>query len=285
MDFGQLRSDRQESARNMMYQNSGYQFERREKKTLILDIVDTETVAPLSTTTEFTVDLFEPLTVDKLSGVYVDSIATYNSLLCDTSNRTAFSLKINEFNVNSNVASTSSGQQIFNKILIPNENNDVGDVHSVVIHKGKKMNYVCSINPGKITKLSGKITDLGGKSMFSTANTPVGDYKLCSVSLTDALTHELNTGTIIKINGVALTVFKGITAIYHTKNSSSLHFYVLVDTAPQTLSNSLEFEFHTNDGSDGISGQIGADITTTANSFREGGFPRFTAEFIIEARQ
>ena len=31
----------------------------------------------------------------------------------------------------------------------------------VVIHKGKKMNYVCSINPGKITKLSGKITDLG----------------------------------------------------------------------------------------------------------------------------
>ena len=70
MDFGKLRLDKQESARNMMYQNYGYQFERRDKKTLILDIVDTESVAPLSTTTEFTVDLFEPLTVDKLHRMY-----------------------------------------------------------------------------------------------------------------------------------------------------------------------------------------------------------------------
>jgi hypothetical protein len=285
MDFGQIRLDKQESARNMMFQNSGYQFERRLKKTLILDIVDSASVAPLSTATEFSINLFEPLTVDKLSDIYIDSVSTYNSLLCDKSNRTAFSLNINEFNINSNVASSTSGQQLFNKIIIPNEHNDVNDVHSVVIHKGKKMNYVCSINPGKITKLSGKLTDLGGNSMFSTANTPVGDYKLCSVSLTDVLTHGLESGTIIKINGVDLTVFKGITAYYHTQNSSSIYFYVLVDTAPQTLSNSLEFEFHTNDGSDGSSGQIGGDITTTANSFREGDFPRFTAEFIIEARQ
>ena len=34
MDFGQLRLDKQESNRNMMYQNSGYQFERRDKKKL-----------------------------------------------------------------------------------------------------------------------------------------------------------------------------------------------------------------------------------------------------------
>jgi hypothetical protein len=284
MEFEQLRLHQQENARELMYQNSGYQFERRNKKTLILDIVDTSSVSPLSTATEFSIDLFEPLTIDKLSDIYIDSVSTYNSLLCDTSNRTAFSLSINEFNVNSNVASTSSGQQIFNKIYIPNENNDLNDVHSVVLHKGKKMNYICSINPTKITKLSGKITDLEGNSMFSTANTPVGDYKLCSVSLTDPLTHELESGTIIKINGVDLTVFKGITAYYNTKNSSSIYFYVLIDTASQTLSNSLEFEFHTNDGSDGSSGQIGGDITTTANSFREGDFPRFTVEFIIEAR-
>ena len=33
------------------------------------------------------------------------------------------------------------------------------------------MNYVCSVNPGKITKFTGKITDLNGKSMFTTSNT------------------------------------------------------------------------------------------------------------------
>ena len=193
MDFGQLRLDKQESARNMMYQNSGYQFERRDKKTLILDIVDTSSVSPLSTATEFSIDLFEPLTVDKLSDVYIDSVSTYNSLLCDTSNRTAFSLSINEFNVNSNVASTSSGQQIFNKILIPNENNDVNDVHSVVIHKGKKMNYVCSINPGKITKLSGKITDLGTGSMFSTSTSSADGGRLHYVKLATANTQNVDT--------------------------------------------------------------------------------------------
>ena len=29
MDFGQLRHQQQQNARQMMYQNSGYQFERR----------------------------------------------------------------------------------------------------------------------------------------------------------------------------------------------------------------------------------------------------------------
>ena len=33
----------QDNARKMLYQNSGYQFERRDKKTLILDIEDTAT--------------------------------------------------------------------------------------------------------------------------------------------------------------------------------------------------------------------------------------------------
>ena len=36
MDFGQQRLQQQEAARQMMYQNSGYQFERRAKKTFIL---------------------------------------------------------------------------------------------------------------------------------------------------------------------------------------------------------------------------------------------------------
>ena len=79
MDFGQQRRQQQEAAIHMMYQNSGYQFERRDKKTLIVDVADNGTTNPLSTAGVFSVDLFEPLIVDKLSDVYLDNFTTYNS--------------------------------------------------------------------------------------------------------------------------------------------------------------------------------------------------------------
>ena len=126
MDFAQQRMQQQDAARMMMYQNSGYQFERRDKKSLIVDVADKSgTDNPLSAAGEFSVDLFEPLIVDKLSDVYLDNFTTYNSLLCDKGDRSSFSLQINEFNVNSNVASSGGGQNMFNRILIPNEHNDV----------------------------------------------------------------------------------------------------------------------------------------------------------------
>ena len=81
MDFAQQRMQQQDAARMMMYQNSGYQFERRDKKSLIVDVADKSgTDNPLSAAGEFSVDLFEPLIVDKLSDVYLDNFTTYNSL-------------------------------------------------------------------------------------------------------------------------------------------------------------------------------------------------------------
>ena len=65
MDFGQERLKQQDAARQMMYQNHGYQFERRDKKTLIVDVADVSTSdAPLSKAGEFSLDLFEPLIID-----------------------------------------------------------------------------------------------------------------------------------------------------------------------------------------------------------------------------
>ena len=119
MDFAQQRMQQQDAARMMMYQNSAYQFERRDKKTLIVDVEDKGAIAtnPLTNKSEFSVDLFEPLIVDKLSDVYLDNFTTYNSLLCDKGDRSSFSLQINEFNVNSNVASSGDGQNMFNRIF------------------------------------------------------------------------------------------------------------------------------------------------------------------------
>ena len=109
----------------------------------------------------------EPLLIDRLSDVYIDSVLTHNSLVCHDGSKMAFSLTINEFNINSNSASTASNQHLFNRILIPNDHSTIEDVNSCVVHKGKKMNYVCSLNPCRIGRLSGKVTDLAGNSMFS----------------------------------------------------------------------------------------------------------------------
>ena len=285
MDFEQLRSDRQEGARNMMYQNTGYQFERRTKKTLILDIVDISTDTPLATASDFSVDLFEPLIVDKLSDVYIDSVSTYNSLLCDSNNRSAFSLNINEFNISSNVASTNGGQYMYNKIIIPNENNDVGNINSVVIHKGKKMNYVCSINPGKITKLSGKISGLDGTSMFTTSSIST-DARLYHLELTDLVNTDIPSGTNVTFGGSASPIYK---TSFHTRvNSKDLYVYLHSGTRREvsyfTTSRAVAFA---GDGVDGVipSGIIPDTKNTLVNSCRISDYPRFTTEFIIEARQ
>ena len=285
MDFGQLRQQQQQGARQMMYQNSGYQFERNDKKTLVLDIKDDGTSQPLSTAADFTVDLFEPLIIDKPAEVYLDNFSTFNSLLCDKNDRSAFSLSINEFNVNANVASTSSNQQIYNKILIPNEHNDINDVHSTVLHKGKKMNYVCTINPGRISKITGKITDLAGNSMFSTGDGTDGG-KIHYVSLTSGASQHVDAGSIFGWDAGAdsavdtkfSTVFdmrEGSTDLYFQSNGGSITPATFIGTADADA----EVSMKASGGADGIDTKL-ANVTT----YKQGDFPRFTAEFIIVSK-
>ena len=150
-----------------MYQNSGYNNTRNRKRTLILDVDDKETSdIHLGSAGTFKVELFEPLIIDKHSEVYLDNFTSYNSNLASYLDLTAFCLKINEFNMNSNVASSRSGGTIFNSLVIPNEHRNPDNFQTSVVHKGKKFNYVCDINPGTISSLSGKITDLAGNPAF-----------------------------------------------------------------------------------------------------------------------
>ena len=161
MDFGQQRLQQQQNARDMMYQNPGYQFERMDKKTLILhyDISTNEK--------EFNIDLYEPLKIDKLSDIYLESFTTYHSTismpLADR-NSSAYVFDINELNINSN----SSTGITFNKLVIPNEISAGATANTRTIHKSKKLNYICSINPSTLTKISGTVTGLtAGTSMFT----------------------------------------------------------------------------------------------------------------------
>ena len=150
-----------------MYQNSGYNNNRNRKKTLIVDFDDNDNTH-LGSGTEFKIDLREPLIIDKHSEIYLDNFLTFNCNLGDTHNHSAFVLKINEFNINSGVASsTSSAANIIQGgIVIPNDNNNIDNYFGTVVHKGKKFNYICDINPCKLHSISGKITDLNGDSIF-----------------------------------------------------------------------------------------------------------------------
>ena len=276
MDFGQMRQHNQQSARSMMYQNSNYDFERRERKTIILDVADTASTSPLTLATEFSVDFFEPLLIDKLSDVYIDSVLTHNSVVCHDGTKMAFSLQINEFNVNSNSASTASNQSLFNRVLIPNDHSSIDDVHSCVVHKGKKMNYVCSINPCRLSKLSGKVTDLSGGSMFSGGTTSADGGALNYIKLGTALTTFVAAGSDVSFSGGTSGSGNFVTAFPMDKEAVDLYFYSNGSTVTSADPDALDGETATVNG-------VGS-ITITTGTYRKGDFPRMIVEFVVISR-
>ena len=274
------------------YENTGFQFNRITKQTLLLDVVNKEGIE----LKEFDLILPEPLIIDKLSDIYLDSFTTVGAKsksenIHDVSQNMGFLLKINEFNIQSKIATNikqtiapvgarqgytnhafnangciyiPNDTPITNKNLIVNQNTGViggvliveetyddldinagqyvgqglgmkfslvlgaraiGGTNAVVsaiitntgtnyrageqieineaelriivgdaattiangsiilvipkdftpsgvstTHKGKKMNYVCSINPTTLSQISGKITDMGKKHSGGTTN-------------------------------------------------------------------------------------------------------------------
>jgi len=145
---------------NGMFKNSGYNFNRTERKILIIDHI-------ISTKTEIVLPLYEPLLIDKLSDVYLESFTTLNAIINSDADKMTFVVSIDEFNINSNSNQYYTGTTItnvFNKIIIPNESSSSS---KVTVHKSKKLNYICSINPTRLNNLTIKITDLGGATMFS----------------------------------------------------------------------------------------------------------------------
>ena len=153
-----------------VYQNSGYNNNRNRKKTLIVDFDDNDNTH-LGSGTEFKIDLREPLIIDKHSEIYLDNFLTFNCNLGNTHNHSAFVLKINEFNINTGVASNASSDKIDGGIVIPNDNNNIDNYFGTVVHKGKKFNYICDINPCKLHSISGKISDLNGDPIFHGSST------------------------------------------------------------------------------------------------------------------
>lgn len=139
-----------------MFNNSSYQLDRLDRQTIILDIVKAH-IPPDKI--NFSVELMEALNIDKKYNLFLDSITTYNCVKNDTDyNHMGFLLSINNFNILS-----SSNQQISRKLFIPNEQSGTA-AGTTKTHKGKKMNYICKVEPTRIQTINGSITLLDGST-------------------------------------------------------------------------------------------------------------------------
>lgn len=162
MEYGQMMNEAKENAKLAFYQNPGYQLERRERKSFILKVTT-------GSTGVFNVRLQEPLIVDRLSDIYLENFTTFhaNSTINPGASvdSSAYVLKIDQFNHQGN----STESFTFNKLIIPNEIT-AGTLTPRKIHKGKKLNYIASINPSTLSNITGTITDLRGTTTMFAGN-------------------------------------------------------------------------------------------------------------------
>ena len=93
MEWGKQMEKHGENAKLSLYQNTNYIFERSERKTLIIDYIINEII------TDINLPLYEPLIIDKLSDIYLDSFTTFKAIKNDNTEKMAFVLSIDEFNV------------------------------------------------------------------------------------------------------------------------------------------------------------------------------------------
>ena len=172
MNQGELTKELRENAVLNLYQNGGYQTERVQRKNLLLDIQQEASSDGTNDVTNFTIDLQEPLIIDKLSDMYLESLTTVNCVqgAKATPERIGFILKLDQFNINTAAGSKSSlgageprpGSIFFNSVFIPNNSKKGEQQNSVVVHQENQLNYICDVNPTKLFTISGSITDCDG---------------------------------------------------------------------------------------------------------------------------
>ena len=154
-----FRNNKGENIKDFTYQNTGYKNTRLNKRILNVDSGLLNVNAyPLPYTYKLT--LQEKFKIDKKSDIYLDSFTTFNSLANTDTNTIGFLLSIDEFNNNNSFSNTL---QIHNKIFIPNDATATG---ITVTHKGKKLNYIGTINPIEITELNITLTTLDATTVI-----------------------------------------------------------------------------------------------------------------------
>jgi len=214
MEWGQQMRKHEQVARDSTYFNTNYTNSRETKIPLIIDITESSgNQLGLSNTGSFSVKLMEPLIIDELSDIYLDNCLTINCKFANSPDDMAFVVKIDQFNINTRSASSGSNNIINTGLLITNEHDNVANHNTLKVHKGKKMNYVCSINPTKLYQLTGTITNLAGTPVF-----PL----LKHYAHIEALVESIPAGTSITLTGGLV----GTTAVDHVLGATEFYYYI-----------------------------------------------------------
>ncbi len=139
-------------------------FERRKKRVLTIDVsnflqnVDATTPAIVNYSNNywehFKVNFQEDFIIDKVSDVFLESLTINNPCKADNYSSLYKVLDISEFNVKT----TTNNVFMKDKFVLPNENTaSVGNNKIMKYHL--KSNYICTVNPQKISSLTFKLTD------------------------------------------------------------------------------------------------------------------------------
>lgn len=263
---------------NDMYMNSNYSNPREKYQTLLL-----KDDAPDKT---FNLKLSEPLIIDSLSDIYLDGFITYSigtEHKTTDPNKQYFMLDIDQFDLRG----VSTDIKMNRKIIIPNEEATGGK--SIRVHKGKKMNFVCNINPTKLTNISGSITDMNGDSIFQDTTLTIvnagssengqtltftgSNGKTLTVTANDSIINAtpFAIGSLFRVNSSGTAINDAAEGIAFILNShSELGITATVNNNILTLNGT---------GGNPVTGSYIDNNAATSNS------PHFLAEFLIVNRK
>jgi hypothetical protein len=272
------------------FENTGYRNERKRMHSVYLKN-DTNSH---SQSNAFECHLIEPLRIDKVSEVFLDYFLTYEiGVIMGNGNihKQAFVMDVEEFSIQSK----SNNTHLHAKMVIPNDDTTGTGAR---VHKGRKMNYVATINPGVYHKFSGTITDLVGDPMFgSSAGTKIsftGNPASGTVTVVAHTKGETYTGTVTvssSANSEGNILGGGV-----YKSSANAKTDSDIGTTINNIVARFKYMFQEDPGisfkKDGnsiiVTGLHGGSITSSSLLDASGGdvdgdteSPHFTAEFVI----
>ena len=173
MEYGTMMKEARDNAKMNFYQNPGYHFERQKNKTITINVTSdiTKDVHLANVTNTF--PLQEPLRVDKLSDIYIDSFVSNGGYLGSIDSTTPkdkspiYVLGIKEFNIQS----VSNINKYHNKLIIPNTGThavNTGDAGVPHAHRSTKFNYIGTVNPSTLSSLEISLSNLSEGSIIGT---------------------------------------------------------------------------------------------------------------------
>jgi len=155
MEYGKQMREARDNSLVGLYQNPGYHTERVKNKTITIHISDVSK-------TNANYPLMEPLRVDKLSDVYIDSFIS-NDTINTAAASAIFVLGIKEFNIQS----VSNNTAYHNKLIIPNTTGGTAAATTTVAHRATKFNYIGTVNPLTLSSLEISLTLANGTGPLS----------------------------------------------------------------------------------------------------------------------